>query len=59
MSDIAGTSVVPIKAPNSQRVRVKLRQATSQVSKVYPPDGQEEIWWEQLQKALARLRAIL
>ena len=52
MNEIAGTSVVPIDTPNTKRVRVKLRPATGQFSKVCPPDGQEEIWWERLQKAL-------
>jgi hypothetical protein len=52
MNNVAGTTVVPIKTPGAPRVRVKLRQATSQFSKVYPPDGQEEIWWERLKKAL-------
>ena len=52
MNEIAGTSVVPIKTAGTPRVRVKLRRATGQFSKVCPPDGQEEIWWERLQKAL-------
>ena len=52
MNNVAGTSVVPIKTPGTPRVRVKLRQATDQFSKVCPPDGQEEIWWERLKKAL-------
>ena len=52
MNEIAGTSVVPIKPPAIARVRVKLRRATDQFSKVCPPDGQGKVWWERLKRAL-------
>jgi hypothetical protein len=52
MNEIAKPSVAPMRPPNTKRVRVKLRRATDQFSKVYPPDGQGKIWWERLKKAL-------
>jgi hypothetical protein len=39
--------------PNRKRpVRVKLRSADSYVAQAYPPDGQSERWWTQLNTAL-------
>jgi hypothetical protein len=46
------TSDVPIKTAGTPRVRVKLRPATNQFSKMYPPNGQGKVWWERLKKAL-------
>jgi hypothetical protein len=33
-------------------VRVKVWDANGRIAKVYPPDGEGEIWWERLNKAL-------
>lgn len=52
MNENARTSPLPIKTPGTPRARVKLRRATDQFSKVYPPDGQGKLWWERLKKAL-------
>jgi hypothetical protein len=33
-------------------VRVRSRRITTESAKLYPPDGQEKIWWDRLKKAL-------
>jgi len=33
-------------------VRVKIRDASGRIAKVHPPDGESDIWWERLNKAL-------
>ncbi len=33
-------------------VRVKLGRVNASLAKVYPPDGENEIWWQRLNKAL-------
>jgi hypothetical protein len=44
-----------IVADVSQRrgpVRVRTRRITTDSAKLYPPDGEERIWWDRLKKAL-------
>jgi hypothetical protein len=33
-------------------VRVKIKDASGRIAKVHPPDGESDIWWERLNKAL-------
>ena len=44
------TSVVD--QPGRQPVRVKLRRVNANVSKAYPPDGENQVWWTRLKQAL-------
>ncbi len=48
----AASAVVPTAGPATPRTRVKLRRVNADYSKSYPPDGQEELWWERLKNAL-------
>jgi hypothetical protein len=33
-------------------VRVKLRRLQANVFQAYPPDGEKNVWWDRLKKAL-------
>ena len=52
MSGETKVLVVPTTKVAAPRARVRLRRVTSNLSKSYPPDGQEKFWWERLKKAL-------
>ena len=43
-----------VAAPLQRRppVRVRSRRITADSAKLYPPDGEERIWWDRLKKAL-------
>jgi len=43
-----------VAAPLQRRppVRVRSRRITAESAKLYPPDGEERIWWDRLKKAL-------
>jgi hypothetical protein len=45
--------VLPAHRPRRQSpVRVRSRRITTESAKLYPPDGQEKVWWGRLKKAL-------
>lgn len=52
MKDSEQSQVVPVTNSPARRTRVKLRRVSSDVSKPYPPDGDQKRWWERLKAAL-------
>jgi hypothetical protein len=38
--------------PSNSRTRVKLRRVSSDLSQPYPPDGDQQRWWDRLKAAL-------
>ena len=42
-----------VAAPLQRRppVRVRSRRITAESAKLYPPDGEERIWWDRLKKS--------
>jgi hypothetical protein len=48
------TKPARVAAPSQRRppVRVRSRRITAEHSKLYPPDGQEKVWWGRLKKVL-------
>jgi hypothetical protein len=53
MNRKAKLAVVTDASHRRPPVRVRSRNITSESAKLYPPDGQEKIWWDRLKKALA------
>ena len=52
MSSKATAASVAAPLQRQSPVRVRSRRITSDSAKLYPPDGEERIWWDRLQKAL-------
>jgi hypothetical protein len=52
MSDGTKAMIVPTTKAAAPRTRVALRRVNSNLSKPYPPNGQEKLWWERLKTAL-------
>jgi hypothetical protein len=52
MTDKPESTLVTLANERRPPVRVKLERMTASHSKVLPPDGNKEIWWDRLKKAL-------
>jgi hypothetical protein len=52
MSRKAKSAVVADASQRRPPVRVRSRRITAEHSKLYPPDGQEKVWWGRLKKVL-------
>jgi hypothetical protein len=52
MTKKTNASLMTGAVPRNPPVRVKLRRVSASLSKTYPPDGQDKIWWARLKKAL-------
>ena len=48
----ANLAVVTDASQRRPPVRVRSRRLTADSAKLYPPDGQEKVWWDRLKKAL-------
>ncbi len=51
MTDKVPTPAAPIE-PLNRRIRVKLQRIDCNLSKPYPPDGDQRRWWDRLKAAL-------
>ena len=52
MSSKATAASVAAPLQRQSPVRVRSRRITADSAKLYPPDGEERIWWDRLKKAL-------
>ena len=52
MSSKATAASVAAPLQRQSPVRVRSRRITAASAKLYPPDGEERIWWDRLKKAL-------
>jgi hypothetical protein len=52
MSDNVPAPTSPVSKPSTRRTRVKLRRVDCNLSKPYPPNGDEKRWWDRLKAAL-------
>ena len=52
MTDKPETTLTTLASERRPPVRVKLERITASQSKTLPPDGNKEIWWDRLKKAL-------
>ena len=52
MTGTVPVSSPPVAKPPGRRTRVRLKRINSDLSKCYPPDGDQRRWWDRLKAAL-------
>ena len=52
MTDTVPVPTASVSKPSTRRTRVKLRRVDCNLSKPYPPDGDQRRWWDRLKAAL-------
>jgi hypothetical protein len=53
MTEKTNNSLTPMaNQPERPPVRVKLRRVNANLAKAYPPDGENQVWWTRLKRAL-------